>query len=59
MILQILTFFLLFKVFALANNEQVCNDNECYPRIFVPTKDFQVIKEGQEIPAGISAQTYL
>ena len=30
----------------------ICNENECYPRVFVPTDEFQVVKEGQEIPKG-------
>jgi nucleotide exchange factor SIL1 len=42
-----------------ADTELICpNDNpgDCYPRIFVPTKDFQVIKEGQDIPPGLHVQ---
>lgn len=37
-------------------SDLICpNDNpsDCYPRIFEPTKDFQVIKEGQDIPPGL------
>jgi hypothetical protein len=52
MILRILTFCLFLIVFALAIEDQICNDNECYPRIFVPTEEFQVVKEGQELPKG-------
>ncbi|EER32665.1 conserved hypothetical protein [Candida tropicalis MYA-3404] len=37
--------------------ELICPDPEnpldCYPKIFVPTKEWQVIKEGQEIPPGL------
>ncbi|RDL38555.1 Uncharacterized protein BP5553_02895 [Venustampulla echinocandica] len=29
------------------------NPTECYPRVFQPTKDFQVIREGQDIPGGL------
>lgn len=34
-------------------NTDICHGNECYPRVFVPTEEFQVVKEGQEIPKGI------
>ena len=39
-----------------ADTELICpSDNaaECYPRIFYPTEEFQIIKEGQEIPSGL------
>lgn len=39
-----------------ADTDLICpTDNavECYPRIFQPTKDFQDIKEGQDIPPGL------
>ena len=26
---------------------------DCYPRLFEPTKDFQIIKEGQDLPPGL------
>jgi nucleotide exchange factor SIL1 len=29
------------------------NAIDCYPRIFQPTKDFQVIREGQDLPPGL------
>lgn len=29
------------------------NETDCYPQVFVPTKDFQVIREGQDIPPGL------
>lgn len=58
MILRILVFFLLCTAFALANTEKICHGGECYPRIFVPTEDFQIVKEGQEIPRGSSPQYF-
>jgi len=36
--------------------EMICsptNATDCYPRVFEPTKDFQVIREGQDIPPGL------
>lgn len=39
-----------------ANTELICptdNAGDCYPQIFQPTKDFQDIKEGQDIPPGL------
>jgi nucleotide exchange factor SIL1 len=39
-----------------ADTELICptdNAAECYPRLFQPTKDFQDIKEGQDIPSGL------
>lgn len=39
-----------------ASTDLICpTDNvaDCYPRIFEPTKDFQIIKEGQDIPPGL------
>ncbi|KAK6609303.1 Nucleotide exchange factor SIL1 [Botrytis cinerea] len=39
-----------------ANTELICptdNQAECYPRIFQPTRDFQIIKPGQDIPPGL------
>lgn len=39
-----------------ASTDLICptsNAAECYPRIFEPTKDFQTIKEGQDIPPGL------
>ncbi|TVY80429.1 Nucleotide exchange factor SIL1 [Lachnellula suecica] len=55
---------LLFPILASANSpsskspstDLICptdNAAECYPRIFQPTKDFQDIKEGQDIPPGL------
>jgi nucleotide exchange factor SIL1 len=40
----------------LAGTELVCapaNSADCYPRIFEPTKDFQIIREGQDLPPGL------
>ncbi|KAF7884906.1 hypothetical protein EAF00_010724 [Botryotinia globosa] len=39
-----------------ADTELICptdNQAECYPRIFQPTRDFQLIKPGQDIPPGL------
>lgn len=39
-----------------ADTELICptdNQAECYPRLFQPTKDFQIIKPGQDIPPGL------
>lgn len=43
--------------------ELVCPDSNnptiCYPKIFVPTNDWQVIKPGQDIPAGLHVRLNL
>ncbi|TVY89994.1 Nucleotide exchange factor [Lachnellula willkommii] len=39
-----------------ASTDLICpttNAADCYPRIFEPTKDFQTIKEGQDLPPGL------
>lgn len=39
-----------------ADTELICpteHAGDCYPRLFQPTKDFQLIKEGQDIPPGL------
>lgn len=39
-----------------ADTELVCSktkSNDCYPRIFQPTKDFQTIREGQDLPPSL------
>jgi nucleotide exchange factor SIL1 len=39
-----------------ASAELICapeNSDDCYPRIFEPTKDFQIIREGQDLPPGL------
>jgi hypothetical protein len=41
------------EVSMVEENANICHGNECYPRVFVPTEEFQVVKEGQEIPKGI------
>lgn len=36
--------------------EMICSSKDaedCYPRIFEPTEEFQIVREGQEIPAGL------
>jgi nucleotide exchange factor SIL1 len=38
------------------DTELICapdNPDDCYLRIFEPTKDFQIIKEGQDLPPGL------
>ncbi len=32
---------------------EICHDGDCYPVLFEPTHEFRVIREGQEIPAGL------
>jgi nucleotide exchange factor SIL1 len=39
-----------------ADTELICStadSTDCYPRLFQPTKDFQIIKEGQNLPPGL------
>ncbi|KAG0647961.1 Nucleotide exchange factor SIL1 [Hyphodiscus hymeniophilus] len=39
-----------------ADADLICStidSTDCYPRLFQPTKDFQPIKEGQDIPPGL------
>ena len=39
-----------------ADTDIICStadSTDCYPRLFQPTKDFQIIKEGQDIPPGL------
>ncbi|KAL5329732.1 hypothetical protein ACEPPN_003248 [Leptodophora sp. 'Broadleaf-Isolate-01'] len=39
-----------------ADADLICSTTDptdCYPKVFEPTKDFQVIKEGQNIPPGL------
>lgn len=31
----------------------ICNGGECYPEIFEPTNEWQIVKEGQHIPPGL------
>ncbi|KAG5418418.1 SIL1 [Candida metapsilosis] len=44
-------------------NDLICPDSadptNCYPRIFVPTNEWQVIKPGQDIPAGLHVRLNL
>jgi nucleotide exchange factor SIL1 len=44
------------SVSPVADEDLICSstdENDCYPRIFVPTEQFQVIREGQDIPSGL------
>lgn len=39
-----------------AESELICspeNPEDCYPKIFQPTEEFQIVREGQDIPAGL------
>lgn len=61
--------FILFLVFALLavsvsagaaeiqpDEELICsseNPKDCYPKLFQPTEEFQVVREGQQIPHGL------
>jgi nucleotide exchange factor SIL1 len=37
------------------SDDLICpeTDEDCYPRVFQPTEDFQIIKEGQDLPPGL------
>jgi nucleotide exchange factor SIL1 len=36
------------------NSELICaSDNDCYPKIFVPTREWKSIRPGQDIPSGL------
>ncbi len=44
------------SVSSVADEDLICSstdETDCYPRIFVPTEQFQVIREGQDIPSGL------
>jgi nucleotide exchange factor SIL1 len=39
-----------------ATSDLICHTSdpdECYPRVFIPTADFQVVREDQQIPPGL------
>lgn len=39
-----------------AHHDLICSPTDvtdCYPRVFQPTKDFQIIREGQDLPPGL------
>ena len=39
-----------------ADTDLICSitdSTDCYPRLFQPTKDFQIIRQGQDIPPGL------
>ena len=41
---------------SIIDEDLICSSTDvtdCYPRTFVPTEDFQTIKEGQDVPAGL------
>ncbi|RIA87445.1 armadillo-type protein [Glomus cerebriforme] len=48
-----LVLFLFLFAFSLETNNEICNENECFPRVFVATEEFQEVREGQEIPPGL------
>lgn len=44
------------------SKKMICSENnpsDCYPQVFEPTKDWQVVKEGQQIPAGLHVRVNL
>lgn len=43
----------LFLCSLFTGQEIICSGNECYPKEFVPSNDWQVLRPGQEIPAGL------
>ena len=51
-LLRLFVLFLLVALCIKAAEEQICHNNECYPRIFIPKEEFQAVREGQEIPKG-------
>lgn len=57
MLLLMLSCFPLLLLGVIVGTDEICYDGDCYPRIFVPAEEFQVVKEGQEIPAGIRPTT--
>ncbi|KAL8761534.1 MAG: hypothetical protein Q9184_002354 [Pyrenodesmia sp. 2 TL-2023] len=43
-----------------ASTELICHTNqECYPRIFQPTEQFQKIRDGQDLPTGLHVRMNL
>lgn len=45
---------LLLSVAAAVAAETICaSDNDCYPKVFVPSDDWQEIRPGQDIPPGL------
>jgi len=47
---------LFLSIFSLSldANDEICNEDECFPKLFVATDEFQEVHEGQEIPPGMS-----
>jgi nucleotide exchange factor SIL1 len=42
------------------DEELICHDNTpCYPRLFTPTNDFQVIRKDQDLPPGLHVRLNL
>lgn len=58
-LLTITLTWLIFSIEALiidSENQVICsseNPIDCYPKVFVPTTEWQVIREGQDIPGGL------
>ncbi|RGB37583.1 armadillo-type protein [Rhizophagus diaphanus] len=48
-----LIIFLFLFVSSLETNNKICKGNECYPKEFAATEEFQEVREGQEIPPGL------
>ncbi|CCF57776.1 hypothetical protein KAFR_0D01300 [Kazachstania africana CBS 2517] len=40
-------------------HDLVCNDVECYPLVFEPTNEWQIIRPGQQIPGGLDVKLNL
>ncbi|CAH6719493.1 nucleotide exchange factor Sil1p [[Candida] jaroonii] len=47
---------LLYLLGSILASELICNPSyptDCYPKVFIPTREWQEIKEGQDIPGGL------
>lgn len=53
-----LIIFLFLFVSSLETNNKICKGNECYPKEFVATEEFQEVREGQEIPPGTGIKLF-
>lgn len=52
-ICALLVIFIFLSSFSLDTSDEICNENGCFPKVFVATEEFQEIHEGQEIPPGM------
>lgn len=51
-----LNYLILLSILQLINSQYICSPEDptdCYPQVFEPTNDWKIIKEGQDIPAGL------